>query len=64
MLFEGEDSEIKLDQPDPEFGEWKWVDLPSMPLHVVPFKQEVYAAVVAHFQPLIADRLVAGRWVD
>jgi len=64
MLFEGDESEINLDQPEPEFGEWRWVDLQHTPLHVVPFKRDVYTAVVAHFQPLIVAHLSAGRWVE
>lgn len=34
MSFEGDDSEINLDQPNPEFSEFKWVDIQQMPLHV------------------------------
>jgi len=34
MLFEGEDSEIDLAQPEPEFSEFKWVDVHEMPRHV------------------------------
>ena len=34
MLFEGEDSEIDLDQPEPEFSAFEWVDIHQLPLHV------------------------------
>lgn len=34
MLFEGEDSEVDLNQHEPEFSEYKWVDIHEMPLHV------------------------------
>ena len=34
IFFEGEDSEIDLQQPEPEFSEYKWVDINEIPLHV------------------------------
>ena len=34
MFFEGEDSEIDLQQPEPEFSEYKWVDIKGIPLDV------------------------------
>lgn len=53
--FEGEDSEIDLG-PHPghkmEFDAWRWVPMDELPDLVVPFKKEVYTAVVAAFAPL------------
>lgn len=54
--FEGEESEIDLG-PRPghkaEFDAWRWVPMAELPALVVPFKREVYAAVVAAFAPLV-----------
>lgn len=55
--FEGDKSEIDL-QARPghaaEFDAWRWVALAELPDLVVPFKREVYAAVVAEFTPILA----------
>ena len=49
--FTGEDGDIDLDAHDPpEFCEWKWVEPALLPELIVPFKREVYAAVVAGFR--------------
>ncbi len=55
--FEGPESEIDL-RPRPdhkaEFDAWRWVPMADLPDLVVPFKRQVYAAVVAAFSPLVA----------
>jgi len=52
--FTGADADIDLEAHDPpEFCEWKWIEPTLLPDLIVPFKREVYAAVVAGF----ADRL-------
>ncbi len=52
--FAGADSDIVLDaHHDPEFCEWKWVDPELLPELIVPFKREVYQAIVKGFR----DRL-------
>lgn len=54
--FEGEESEIDLDprQSHPaEFDAWRWVPVADLPGLVVPFKREVYAQVVAEFEPIL-----------
>jgi putative (di)nucleoside polyphosphate hydrolase len=54
--FEGAESEIDLDpRPDhaAEFDAWRWVPVSELPGLVVPFKREVYAAVVAEFAPIL-----------
>jgi putative (di)nucleoside polyphosphate hydrolase len=54
--FEGTESEVDL-RPRPdhkaEFDAWRWVPVAELPDLVVPFKRDVYAAVVAAFAPLI-----------
>jgi putative (di)nucleoside polyphosphate hydrolase len=57
--FEGEQSEIDLGPPPghhAEFDAWAWVPVSELPDLVVPFKREVYAQVVAEFEPLLERR--------
>ena len=54
VRFTGADSDIDLDaHHDPEFCEWRWVDPELLPELIVPFKREVYQAIVAGFRDLI-----------
>jgi len=51
VRFTGADADIQLDaHKHPEFCEWKWVDPELLPELIVPFKREVYAAIVAGFR--------------
>lgn len=53
--FVGEDSEICITPPPghtAEFSAWKWVPAGDLMDLIVPFKREVYSAVVAEFAPL------------
>ncbi|GFO83345.1 MAG: hypothetical protein A49_29720 [Methyloceanibacter sp.] len=53
--FEGAEREIDL-KPRPdhkaEFDAWRWVPMADLPELVVPFKRDVYAAVVDAFAHL------------
>ena len=52
--FTGSDGDIDLEAHDPpEFCEFKWVEPALLPDLIVPFKREVYAAIVAGFRDLI-----------
>ena len=51
--FTGEDNEIKLDQKNPEFKKWKWVDLKELPNLIVPFKKKLYQDLIDEFQAFI-----------
>jgi putative (di)nucleoside polyphosphate hydrolase len=37
---------------EPEFAEWRWLDIQILPKLVVPFKRDTYAKVIAAFQDL------------
>ena len=51
VRFTGADSDIDLDaHHDPEFCEWRWVDPELLPELIVPFKREVYSAIVEGFR--------------
>ncbi len=54
LRFEGEDADIALDAHDPpEFCEWRWVDPRQLPELIIPFKVDIYRAVLEEFLPLI-----------
>jgi putative (di)nucleoside polyphosphate hydrolase len=53
LRFTGDDSEVSLTPPDHlemEFDMWKWVPIDDLVGLIVPFKREVYAAVVEEFR--------------
>ena len=53
MRFEGTDADINIhDVEHPEFNEWKWIALSELPEVIVPFKRDLYAALVAEFAHL------------
>lgn len=54
LRFTGEDRDIRLDGPHPEFVAWRWVEPDELPGLVVPFKRCVYLSVVAEFRSLWA----------
>ncbi len=52
--FRGSDADINLEAHDPaEFHAYRWVELDQLPDLIVPFKRDVYAALVEEFRDLI-----------
>ena len=54
LRFTGADSEVDVLRPGggkhkPEFVDWRWVELKSLPDLVVPFKRQTYEQVTAAF---------------
>ena len=49
--FLGEDSDIAIATPHPEFRAWRWIDPDALPSIIVPFKRALYEQVLAAFQP-------------
>ena len=47
MRLDGGDELIRIDTEDPEFDDWKWVDIDALPALIIPFKRPVYEQVVA-----------------
>jgi putative (di)nucleoside polyphosphate hydrolase len=59
MRFRGEESEIDISSRHGhqiEFDAWRWARIDELPDLIVPFKREVYRAVVAGFAPLLKSR--------
>lgn len=55
LRLNGEDSLINIHGDDhPEFSEWKWVNIETLPDVIVPFKRPLYAALVAEFRHLVS----------
>jgi putative (di)nucleoside polyphosphate hydrolase len=55
VRFLGTDDEIDIAPAEghtPEFDAWRWVPINELVASVVPFKREVYRAVVEEFAPL------------
>ncbi len=54
MRFAGTDADINIhDVEHPEFNEWKWIEMHELPDVIVPFKRELYQALVDEFESLI-----------
>jgi len=47
--FTGTDADIDIATAKPEFNDWKWVDPAHLPEMIVPFKRDMYRAIVAGF---------------
>ena len=53
MRFTGDDGHIDIQTEHPEFVDWKWTDPAGLPDIIVPFKRDLYRAVLKEFGPLI-----------
>lgn len=50
IRFGGSDEQIDIVQPHQEFSTWKWMSPKELLANIVPFKRDVYAAVLAEFE--------------
>ena len=50
IKFLGPQSEVNLNLGNPEFIEWKWVDIDELPNIIVPFKKKLYLSVINEFR--------------
>ncbi|WP_417621863.1 RNA pyrophosphohydrolase [Parasphingorhabdus sp.] len=53
MRFTGQDQHINIQTDHPEFSDWKWADPEVLPEMIVPFKRDLYRALLKEFGPLI-----------
>jgi putative (di)nucleoside polyphosphate hydrolase len=49
MRFLGEDKDVNIATPEPEFRAWKWAEPAELPAMIVPFKQQLYRDVLEAF---------------
>ena len=47
--FLGEDGDVDIATPDPEFRAWKWADPAELPALIVPFKKKLYEDLLEAF---------------
>ena len=47
--FTGTDEDVNIATSHPEFREWRWVEPAHLPDLIVPFKRDMYRAIVAGF---------------
>ena len=47
--FLGRDEDVNIETHEPEFRAWRWVDARELPRLIVPFKRELYEAVLEEF---------------
>lgn len=53
LRFTGEDADINIATEHPEFCEWKWIEMRALPDIIVPFKRELYRALIEEFKGAI-----------
>ena len=54
VRFKGKESEININTRHPEFIEWKWVNMNSLPDLIVTFKKNVYEKVLIELKKFIS----------
>jgi putative (di)nucleoside polyphosphate hydrolase len=52
--FTGRDTDVNIATEHPEFLDWKWAEPARLPDLIVPFKRDLYRAIVDEFTPIIA----------
>ena len=53
MRFTGTDADIDLEaHKHPEFSDWRWTDMATLPDLIVPFKRDMYVQIVDSFKHL------------
>lgn len=50
MQFHGRDEDINIETEHPEFSQWRWLPPGDLARNIVPFKRDVYAAVLDAFR--------------
>jgi putative (di)nucleoside polyphosphate hydrolase len=56
FAFLGEDSDVNIATPNPEFTAWKWADPADITGMIVPFKKQLYEDVLAAFSEQLGPR--------
>lgn len=53
MRFTGEDKHVNIATDHAEFSDWKWANPSDLPDMIVPFKRDLYRAILKEFGPLV-----------
>ena len=59
MRFTGTDADIDIATPHPEFRSWRWAPHAELSRLIVPFKRDLYEAVLAEFAELLGPGAIA-----
>ena len=51
--FIGDDSEINVNTDNPEFIEWKWIEMNELPNVIVEFKKDIYEKILLKLKKFI-----------
>ena len=51
--FTGNNKDINVQTQNPEFSEWKWTNIDSIIDNIVPFKRNVYGAILEEFKDIL-----------
>ena len=54
LRFSGEENEINVNTKKPEFLEWKWAEIESLPNIIVDFKKKVYEELLVEIRKIIS----------
>lgn len=54
LRLTGPESAINIETDHPEFGQWKWSNAAELVSDIVPFKRDIYEALVAEFSDHLA----------
>ena len=54
VKFIGKESEININTKDPEFIEWKWINMNLLPNLIVKFKKHVYEEVLVELKKFVS----------
>lgn len=50
LRYLGEDTQVNIETKEPEFSDWRWLKPDEMLAGIVPFKRDVYSAVLEDFR--------------
>ncbi len=53
IRFTGSEKDINIHTPEPEFNNWRWINVEELPKMVIHFKRKLYDSVLEEFKPLI-----------
>lgn len=53
MRFMGEDKDVDIATKHQEFRAWRWAELDELEMLIVPFKRQLYRALVEEFRSLV-----------
>jgi len=56
FYFTGKESDINVGTENPEFSEWKWIEMDMIVNNAVPFKTKVYSIILEEFKDLFLSR--------